>query len=268
MNNEPISDTWQRGSPYERYIGRWSRQIAPRFLDWLDAPADLRWADVGCGTGALSAAILGQAAPRHVVGIEPSDGFRELAGRQLAGRARLLAGSASALPLDDSCCDAVVSGLVLNFVPDLPAALAEMVRVTAPGGCIAAYVWDYDDGMAVIKAFWDDAVALDADIAPQHEGTRFPLCRPGALQAAFESAGLQGVATGALELTARFSDFDDYWSPFLGGQGPAPAYVMSLTGPRREALRARLQARLAPAGGGPIALSARAWAVRGQRARV
>jgi SAM-dependent methyltransferase len=263
MNTTRVSDTWERGSPYEQYIGRWSRQVAPLFLSWLDQPAGLRWLDVGCGTGALSAAILDRCAPRSVAGVEPSDGFRQLAQQHLAGKAGLLAGHAAAIPLAAGACDVVVSGLVLNFVPDLPAALAEMRRVTAAGGTIAAYVWDYADGMQVIKSFWDAAVSLDPAAAPLHEGTRFPQCHPAALQAAFEAAGLGGVETGPLELTARFAGFDDYWQPFLGGQGPAPAYAMSLGEEARAALRARLQSALPAAADGSIALRARAWAVCG-----
>lgn len=265
MSNQTLSDSWERGSPYEQYIGRWSRKLAPKFLSWLDQPAGRAWIDVGCGTGALSVAILERCMPRSVVGVEPSEGFRNLAQQALAGRARLLPGSASALPLDDGACDVVVSGLVLNFVPDLPAALAEMARVVAPYGSIAAYVWDYANGMEVIKHFWDAAEALDPSAAALHEGKRFPLCNPADLRAAFEGAGLNGVDTCALDLAAEFEDFEDYWAPFLGGQGPAPAYAMSLSEERRAALRAELKARLSPLAGGRISLGARAWAVRGQR---
>lgn len=263
MNTTHVSDTWERGSPYERYIGRWSRRIAPLFLAWLDLPGGRRWLDVGCGTGALSAAILDHCRPASVVGVEPSDGFLGLAAQNLAGRARCLAGHAEALPLDGGACDVVVSGLVLNFIPALPAALAEMRRVTAAGGTIAAYVWDYADGMEVIKCFWDAAVSLDAAAAGLHEGVRFPVCTPSALEAAFEDAGLRDVATAPLEVTARFADFDDYWRPFLGGQGPAPAYAMSLPDERRASLRDQLKAALPAAEGGAISLRARAWAVRG-----
>lgn len=263
MDKTQVSDTWERGSPYERYIGRWSRQVAPLFLSWLDRAPGLRWLDVGCGTGALSAAILDRCTPRSVAGVEPSDGFRQLAEQHLAGKARLLAGNAAAIPLDAGTCDIVVSGLVLNFVPDVPAALAEMRRVAAPGGTIAAYVWDYAGGMEVIKAFWDAAVALDPAAAALHEGTRFPLCDPGALQAAFTAAGLDDVKTAPLDLSAKFSGFDDYWQPFLGGQGPAPAYAMSLGEEQRAALRAGLQSALPAAADGSIALRARAWAVCG-----
>ena len=263
MSRTQVSDTWQRGSPYEQYIGRWSRQVAPLFLSWLDQPDGLRWLDVGCGTGALSAAIIDRCAPRSVAGVEPSDGFRQLAEQHLAGKARVLAGNAAAIPLDAGACDVVASGLVLNFVPDLQAALAEMRRVTAPGGTVAAYVWDYSDGMEITRYFWDAAAALDPAAAPLHEGMRFPLCHPPALQAAFEAAGLAEVKTTPLDLAAKFSGFEDYWQPFLGGQGPAPAYAMSLGEERRAALRARLQSALPAVAGGSIALRARAWAVCG-----
>ena len=264
MNTPPVSDTWERGSPYEQYIGRWSRKAAPLFLAWLDQPPGQRWLDVGCGTGALTGAILDRCGPVSVVGVEPSEGFIKAAHQYLVGKARFLAGSAAAIPQDDGACDVVVSGLVLNFIPDLPVALAEMARVAVAGGTVAAYVWDYADGMEVIKCFWDAAVALDPAAAPLHEGTRFPMCRPSALREAFEQAGLTQVETTALDVTAAFSDFDDYWRPFLGGQGPAPAYALSLPEEQRAALKRQLASTLAPASvGGALSLRARAWAVRG-----
>lgn len=263
MNTTHVSDTWERGSPYEQYIGRWSRKIAPLFLAWLDQPAGKRWLDVGCGTGALSAAILDHCTPSSVIGVEPSDGFLKLAVHNLAGKARLLGGNAAALPLDSAACDVVVSGLVLNFVPNLPATLSEMRRVTDRGGTVAAYVWDYSDGMEVIRCFWDAAAALDPAAAQLHEGTRFPMCKPSALKAALEDTGFTDVRTTSLELMATFSDFDDYWRPFLGGQGPAPAYAMSLAEEQRANLRSKLESTFPQAMGGAISLRARAWAVRG-----
>lgn len=263
MTTGSIPDTWDRGSPYEQYIGRWSRRIAPLFLAWLDQPPGMRWLDVGCGTGALSAAVLDHCAPGRVIGVEPSQGYLALAGQNLGGRVRFLAGDASALPLDADACDVVVSALVLNFVPDVRTALAEMIRVAVPGGTIAAYVWDYADRMAVIKSFWDAAVSLDPAAARLHEGSRFPLCNSSALQDAFERAGLVRVETTSLELTAEFVDFEDYWRPFLGGQGPAPGYAMSLSEDERAALRARLEATIPCLTDGRIHLGAGAWGVRG-----
>ena len=263
MDPTPVSDSWERGSPYEQYIGRWSRKAAPLFLAWLGQPAAKQWLDVGCGTGALTAAILDHCTPGSVIGVEPSEGFLKLAVQNLAGNARFLAGNAAALPLDGGACDVVVSGLVLNFVPDSHDALSEMRRVTASGGTIAAYVWDYADGMEVIKYFWDAAVSLDPAAAQLHEGVRFPVCKPSALKAVFEEAGLTEVKTTPLDLKAQFVDFEDYWRPFLGGQGPAPAYAMSLPEEQRAALRAKLESELSSAAGRAISLNARAWAVRG-----
>lgn len=128
-----MSDTWERGNPYERYVGRWSRQVAPPFLSWLSISAGRRWLDVGCGTGALSAAIADRCLPASVTGVEPSEGFLKTARENLAGRVALHQGSATAIPLGDASVDVVVSGLVLNFVPEQQAALAEMARVTGKG---------------------------------------------------------------------------------------------------------------------------------------
>lgn len=257
-----VSDTWERGDPYERYIGRWSRRVAQAFLTWLAVPPGERWLDVGCGTGALSEAILERGAPSALTCVEPSPGFLEVARRRLQARATLHAGSAAALPLENDAVTVVVSGLVLNFVPDLPAALSEMIRVTAPGGTIAAYVWDYADGMELVRHFWDAAVELDPGAAALHEGTRFPLCNPAALCAAFESAGLAQVETTGLEIPTVFAGFEDYWTPFLGGQGPAPAYAMSLPEDRRARLKEALRVRLPVGPDGTISLIARAWAVQ------
>jgi SAM-dependent methyltransferase len=255
---------WASGDSYERYVGRWSRVVAREFIGWLDVPPRLRWLDMGCGTGALSAVIVAATEPAAVTGIDPSEGFLELARAQLPdARVRFEPGDAQALPLADRAVDAAVSGLVLNFVPDPPRAIREMRRVVRPGGTVALYVWDYAGAMQLMRHFWDAAAALDPGAQALDEGVRFPLCRPGALAALFEDAGLEAVATRALDVPTIFADFDDYWSPFLGGQGPAPGYCMSLSEAQRSALRDRLRARLPFDPDGRIALSARAWAVRG-----
>lgn len=266
MEPTRVSDTWERGNPYERYVGRWSRQVAPRFLAWLAVPAGLRWVDVGCGTGALCAAILDHGSPSSVAGVEPSEGFLATARENLAGRVALLPGSATAIPLDDASADVVVSGLVLNFVPDQGAAVAEMARVAGHAGTVAAYVWDYGGRMELMRHFWDAAAELDASAAKLDEGARFPLCRPEALEALFEGAGLRGVETTAIDVPTPFASFEEYWQPFLGGQGPAPAYAMSLAEGERARLRERLRERIPVRPDGSIAMIARAWAVRGSGA--
>src|SRR5512134_1258302 len=118
MENRQVSDTWERGDPYEQYVGRWSRRVAPLFLSWLGIPGGKRWLDVGCGTGALCAAIVDHCSPLSVAGIEPSEGFLRTAKENLAGRAVLYRGSATAIPLTDAAVDVVVSALVWNFLPD------------------------------------------------------------------------------------------------------------------------------------------------------
>jgi SAM-dependent methyltransferase len=265
MTTSSASDIWNQGDPYERYVGRWSRLVAEPFVRGLGMPSALRWLDVGCGTGALASTLLAVAGPKEVIAVEPSEGFLALARARLGDKATLLPGHASALPLPDASVDVVVSGLVLNFVPDLPAALAEMKRVVAPGGTIAAYVWDYAQGMELMRHFWDAAVSLDAQARALDEGVRFPLCQPAALTAAFEGGDLTDVSVAPLTISTPFQSFDDYWSPFLGGQGPAPAYACSLDEPSRSALRNRLRKSLPTGPDGSIELIARAWVVRGVR---
>ena len=257
-----VSDTWERGSPYEQYVGRWSRRVAPLFLSWVNVPAGRRWLDVGCGTGALCAAIVDRCSPSAVAGVEPSEGFLRTAKENLVGRAALHQGSATAIPLGNASVDVAVSGLILNFVPDTRAALLEMARVTGKEGTIAGYVWDYAGKMELMRYFWDAAVAFDPGAAKLDEGVRFPLCRPEALGKLFASASLEEVEVTPIDIPTPFANFDDYWQPFLGGQGPAPAYAMSLDEAARTRLRDRLRERLPTQANGSISLTARAWAAR------
>jgi SAM-dependent methyltransferase len=259
-----MHEVWAVGDAYEAYVGRWSRRVAAAFVHRLEVPAGRRWLDVGCGTGALIATVLAAADPAQVVGVDTSAGFLANARARIGDpRSTFGAGDARALPLPGRRFDAVVSGLALNFVPDPRRAAAEFARVTASGGVAAAYVWDYAEGMAMMRYFWDAAATLDPAAAELDEGRRFPLCRPEPLGGLWADAGLDPVTVEAIEVPTVFADFDDYWRPFLGGQGPAPGYVMSLTEEHRRALRDLLRARLPSAPDGSIPLTARAWAVRG-----
>jgi SAM-dependent methyltransferase len=259
-------DTWSSGAAYDGYIGRWSRPVAEQFVPWLEPLPDATWIDVGCGSGALSETILGAARPSRVVGVDPSADFVEHARSTIEDeRSEFVVGDGAALPAASGSADHVVSGLVLNFIADPDAALAEMSRVATAGATIAAYVWDYADGMQMLRAFWDAVVALDPGAASLDESTRFPLCRPEALRRLFDVAGLSDVETSDITVDTTFTDFDDYWTPFLSGQGPAPGYCSSLAPADLDRLRDRLRDLLAP-DGGPIALTARAWAVKGTRA--
>jgi SAM-dependent methyltransferase len=260
-------EAWTAGEAYERYIGRWSRPAAQRFVDWLEAPSGGRWLDVGCGAGALTAALLERASPSVVVGLDPSRAFLDFARERIPdARAAFRIGDAQALPFGDAEFDAVVSGLVLNFVPRPEVAVAEMRRVVRPGGVVAVYLWDYAGEMQLIRRFWDAACELDPGAAALDEGRRFPICQPAALRTLFEAAGLRQVETRAIDAPTPFLDFDDYWTPFLGGQGPAPTYACALPEASRAALRDRLRDRLPTDAAGRISLTARAFAVRGRPA--
>lgn len=252
-----VADVWAVGDAYEPYVGRWSRKVAVEFVRWLDVVPGARWLDVGCGTGAVTSTVVSAAAPASAVGIDPSAGFVRHAAAAVPS-ARFAIGDARALPVGDGVVDVVVSGLVLNFVPDPDRALVEMARATRDA--VAVYVWDYAEGMQFMRAFWDAAAAVDP--ASPDEGARFPLCRPEPLREAFLGAGLGHVEVEPIDVPTRFVDFDDFWRPFLGGQGAAPAYLANVDDATREAVRSRLRAEL---GDGPIDLVARAWAVRGNR---
>jgi SAM-dependent methyltransferase len=259
------SDVFGRGVPYEAYVGRWSRRLAPVFLEWLAVAGGARWLDVGCGTGAVTQTILDRTHPRSVVGVDPAEGFVEHARQHIADdRARFLVGDAMALDFPDGSFDAAVSALVLNFVPDPLRAVREMARVTAPGGSVGAYVWDYAEGMRMMRVFWDAAIELDERAAEADEGRRFPICHPDALHECFVAAGLREVQTRALDVEMRFVDFDDYWNPFLSGQAPAPHYLASLPDRERARLRDLVRSRLPPAGAGGITIVSRAWAATGR----
>ncbi len=260
------TEVWASGAAYEPYVGRWSRLVAKEFLGWLAVPPAKRWLDVGCGTGALTATIVAMASPSHIDAVDPSEGYVAYAREQVPDpRVRFGVADARALPSEAASYDAVVSGLVLNFVPDPARAVAEMARVARAGAPVACYVWDYAGKMELMRHFWDAAAALDAAAHDLDEGRRFPICRPEPLAALFRDAELREVEVRAIDVPTMFRDFDDYWTPFLGGQAPAPGYAMALDESRRATLRERIRAELPTQPDGSIRLIARAWAVRGSR---
>lgn len=249
---------------YERFMGRWSRSLAPLFVQFAGVRDGDTVLDVGSGTGALTAAVAKAAPSSPIVGIDPSAPYVALARSQHGNaRIRFEVGDAQSMTFGPASFDRTLSLLVVNFIPDARKALGEMIRVTRPKGTIAAAVWDYGEGMAMLRVFWDEAVALQPASASKDE-RNMPFCRRGELAALWRQAGLQEVVEEGLTIETRFSTFDDYWAPFLDKQGPAGAYAASLASADREALRSRLRKRLLGDGPDkPITLRARAWAVRG-----
>lgn len=255
---------FSRADAYERFMGRWSRQLAPALIAYSEVSEGNAVLDVGSGTGALAFALRDSTTTTHVLGIDLSPEYIRYASSKNADpRVRFEVGDAQALHQREGSFDRTISLLVLNFVPDPRRAIAEMIRVTKPGSIVSSAVWDYADGMEMLRVFWDEATALDHAIADRDE-KEMPLCKPGELAALFRDAKLERVSETALVIRLHFSSFDDYWEPFALGQGPAGAYVAELSPERQHALRERLRTRLL--GGDvdrPLEMRARAWAVKG-----
>jgi SAM-dependent methyltransferase len=256
------AEAWVSGYAYHRFVGRWSELVAAEFIRWLDPPSGLHWLDFGCGTGALSGVVLAGAQPSSLLGVDTSEPFVEEARRRIADpRASFDVMTRGVLP--SGTFDVVVAGLVLNFLDD-PLATIRAMRAAAPTGEVAAYVWDYGDKMQMLRIFWDAALAVDPGAANIDEAMRFALCNPNSLGELWRNAGLGEVETTAIDVPMTFSDFDELWTPFLGGQGAAGRYAMSLEPDHREALRLCMAADVPAAKDGGIHLIGRAWAVRGR----
>lgn len=258
---------WADADSYDAYIGRWSRIAAQMFVDWLSVEPRSSWLDVGCGTGALSQAIIARADPARVAGVDKSPAFVARARALISDdRFSVAAGDASRLPIDAGAFDAVVSGLMLNAMPDQRATLTEFVRVARPGGTVATYVWDFDGEMQVLRYFWDAARSLDpgADAASDDDEA-FAICKPDRLEAAFKGVGLRDVEVRALDVPSHFRDFDDYWSPLQRGHAPSQEHVASLSEAGRFRLRDRLREMLPINPDGSIDLISRAWAAKGRK---
>jgi len=262
MNEKP--DNWNNGDPYEYFMGRWSKLMAVEFITWLTPGKNLSWLDVGCGTGALGEAVFRHCNPGYLCLVDPSQEFLLKAKSKGTFEADFVKGSASELPFSDNTFDFIVSGLALNFFPDVPAALTEMKRVLKADGSIAAYLWDYAGKMEFLRFFWDAAGEIDVNAKNFDEGIRFPVCNADNLRTEFQNAGLKDIETTSLDIATVFKDFEDFWNPFLGNQGPAPGYLSSLNKEKQDQLRSLLFKRLNAGSGNAINLTARAIAVQGK----
>ena len=252
---------------YERMMGRWSRRLAGPFIDFAAIGRAARIVDVGCGTGSLTFALAEVAPGAEIVGVDYSLAYVDHARSNAPEGARLTfeRGDAAALPYEDRAFDAALSSLVLNFVPDALRAAREMVRVTRPGGVVAAAVWDFRGGLTFLRVFADTAAALDPD-GEAFRARLFsgPFTGPGELAAAWTRLGLGEVEQTALTIRMEFGSFADYWGPWFGGQGSVGPYVTSLSEVKRRLIEHHLRlAYLAGGADGPRSFAATAWAVRG-----
>ena len=256
---------FSKSAEYERFMGRWSRLLAPAHVAFAGVKDGDRVLDVGTGTGALASTLEATRRSSEIVGIDPSEGFLLYAKKNAtSGRLRFEAGDAQALRYKDASFDKTMAQLVMNFIPDHDKAIREMRRVTRPQGVVSACVWDYDAGMEMLRFFWDEVVALDPAMAPKDE-RNMKLSRKGQLGELWKKTGLVNVQEKPLVIEQAFASFDDYWEPFLKGAGPGGAYVVSLTDDRRRQLEARMRKRLlGNREDGAFILKARAWCVRGE----
>ncbi len=252
-------------SAYQRFMGRWSLLVAPKLVDFTGVPDRGLLLDVGSGTGALAFTLAQRKARAHVRGIDPSNEYVEYANSRnpFPGRVSFETGDAQQLRFAGASFDASLSLLVFNFIPDPMKALKEIRRVTKPGCPVSASVWDYGDGMKMLRAFWDGAVHLDPK-AEKLDERHMPLCRAGELSDLWRRGGLENVREQPHHITMGLASFADYWDAFLLGQGPAGAYVKSLSRDQVQALRKEIKSRVSPSTeDSPFALSARVWSVRG-----
>ncbi len=249
---------------YERFMGRWSQLLAPRFIAFAGIRNGQRVLDVGTGTGSAAAAVEVSMPASEIIGIDPSAAFIAYAQKNAkSARAHFEVGDAQALKFENASFDQTLALLVMNFIPDHGKAIAEMRRVTRPQGTVSACVWDYDAGMQMLRFFWDEAVALDPAIEPKDE-RHMKLSHRGQLDDAWKKAGLVNVQEAPLVIDQAYSSFNDYWEPFTKGAGPGGAYVVALPEDRRQQLEVRMRKRLlGDREDGPFTLTARAWCVRG-----
>ncbi len=251
---------FDNGAAYERYMGKWSQLVGTAFLDWLALPPNLRWLDVGCGNGAFTEMIAARCAPSAITGIDPAEAVLHYARTRPALRgARLLKGDAMALPFPDASFDVAVMPLVIFFVPDPGRGVAEMARVTEPGGIVTAYGWDMTDGFPY-RAVRDELCEMG--FATPEPPSR-DASRPEVMQGLWQAAGLTAIESRVFTVERTFADFDDYWTTVLGGPSTSAA-LRELQPANIKELQARLRQRLPPDNSGRITYSARANAIHGR----
>ena len=242
---------------YDAFMGRYSRLLSPQLADLAGITAGQRVLDVGCGPGALTGELVTRVGAAAVAAIDPSTSFVEATRARFPGVDVRLA-SADALPFTDGGFDAVLTQLVVHFLPDPVAGLVEMARVARPDGVLAASVWDHAGGLGPLGLFWVVARELDPDVLDESD---LPGARAGHLAELFDAAGLRDLVEATLVADLEHPSFDAWWEPFTRGVGPAGAYTAGLEPDHRVELRERLRQRLPTA---PFVIAARAWAVRGR----
>ncbi len=259
----PGAETFRASADaYDGHVGRYGTELASALIGFAGVRPGMRALDIGCGPGALTAALAGRLGTASVRAADPSEPFVEACQARLPG-VEVVVAAAEALPFADGTFDATLSQLVVNFMGDAEAGVREMARVTRPGGVVASCVWDYAGEMTLLRAFWDAARQVDPQrAAAADEGVVMRWCAEGELAELWRAAGLGDVRFGPLVVSATYADFEDLWSPFPTGVAPSGAFCKSLDEDGRAALYDAYRRRLG-VGNGPFKLTARAWAVAG-----
>jgi SAM-dependent methyltransferase len=259
----PGAETFRASADaYDRHVGRYGAALARALIAFAGVEPGMHALDVGCGPGALTSELAERLGAANVHAADPSEPFAEACRARVPGVEVVVAG-AEALPFDSGAFDAVLSQLVVNFMSDAPAGVAEMTRVTREGGVVASCVWDYAGEMTLLRAFWDAAREVEPErAAAADEGVVMRWCGEGELADLWRAAGLSDVRFAPLVVRASYAGFEDLWSPFPTGLAPSGAFCASLDDERRAALHDAFKRRLG-VGDGRFELTARAWAVAG-----
>ena len=255
------------GDAYNNFMGHWSALVAVKFISWLKVDQGRRWLDLGCGTGVLTKSILEYGSPDFVHGIDPTEdyiahcksAFRE------DTRASFSIGGYSDLQAISETYDAVVAGLMLNFADKPQDAVIAMRNITADNGIVGVYIWDYNQKMEMLSHFWEAVVELDSGASPFHESRRFKINDLRGLEQLFMNADFREIMTASIEVSVRYQNFEEYWIPFSGGQGPAGVYYTSLKEAQRIELKKIMRRRIKAESDGSFVLEARALAIKGRK---
>jgi len=250
------------GAAYELFLGRWTKLLAPALLDFAELPLDGALLDVGTGTGSMAFAMAERWPSQRVIGIDMAEPYIDYARSQTSAPSPIFQiGDAAALDFNDGA----FAGSTAQLVPDAAAAIAEMRRVTRPGGTVAAAVWDFRGGLVYQRMFWDTAAGIDPNAATTRDRLfSGKLALPDGLPNLFRDAGLAEVQPGSITIRMNYANFDDYWRPMLGGQGPVGTYVSALPHDTRQRIEGEVRmAYLSGSPDGERSLTATAWAVKG-----
>jgi SAM-dependent methyltransferase len=265
INLTGTTEKWDNTQGYEMYVGRWSSLLSIDFVNWLNARSNLKWLEIGCGTGALTKAIAEKCTPSYLLAIDKSDSYIEKA------KENVNSGNVSFLNIDINSCPLnekfhyITSGLVLNFVPKFGDMLRKLMNNLEPGGEISSFVWDYGGHYQPMRHFWNAACEIIPGSEKFDAGRNFDICTKENLIRLFEGIGLNDIQFTTIERIATFQNFDDYWLPIISAQGSVTEFISTLKEAEKEKLKEHLKRKLPIAFNGEIKLVISVLAAKGRK---